>query len=666
MNRTATGSATNQNIGAAFVDVATVAAPFSGSREFRVVIKLTALNAGHNVQVRETQGANGYLNQPQGSGGVTAIIEVGVKLAAGDTSYVVAIKDLSTLSTTAAWAYEVYELEDTGPQTIAQTILAGKRILFVNLGGNDSNDGLTPQKAFALPSAAAAAAAQGDLILVGRGVFDVGTAAINLPANCMLRGAGKYATTIQSGRLASSGPAVLLGNDCEMEDLSLIMTSGVPTYAFCVGFDVNSGHTPFTRAVARRCYLYGPFDVVVLAANSATPAACTFKLFDCHVFGGWDTLVMDNWALSAWDTLRVEAHNTVFEIDSNISDGNAARCLVVRKGTIVVRGGMLHVKGSANDQNGQIIRCLQLEASPSRAELWGVDLRSEAGASTFGSTMDIDNTTGGTVLIGSGTNYDRTKVLNGSTYTVVGDAGVAARMVRGAGYIGDFKQGSVVRLNFSCGGLLTGTPLVRVYKDASTAEFSTGITLTAAYDNRLTLVHVDIDTSLNATQYSKASNFEVVLTQGTVDGVDVKGMVVGAFSLENRNGGVSVTIGPIVGSRNPTNSVGSPVSLEMFQTEAKTFALTVLDGAGAVVDLSSKTLRFLVETQADPAVAKFDVEKPPITVSGVGNNIANVPVSALQSAISAGTYDWRLWDAATDAMLLWGTLQIMKAIKDVA
>jgi hypothetical protein len=123
MRRTATGSASAQNIAAGYVDVVTLAAPAFGSSLYRVVIKLTSLNTGHQLSSRFTQAPDAFE-----SGGVAAnntaknALTLEVTLAAGDTSVVVAVKDIAALSTSASWAYEVYEVFDGEPEVIEGTV----------------------------------------------------------------------------------------------------------------------------------------------------------------------------------------------------------------------------------------------------------------------------------------------------------------------------------------------------------------------------------------------------------------------------------------------------------------------------------------------------------------------------------------------------------------
>lgn len=114
---------------------------------------------------------------------------------------------------------------------------------------------------------------------------------------------------------------------------------------------------------------------------------------------------------------------------------------------------------------------------------------------------------------------------------------VAAQALAG-NYIGDYAPGDTVDCNFgtvqpSTGAsyALAGTPAVSIYKDNSTTESTSGVTLTASLDSRTGLNHVRVTTASDGSFYSAGSHFEAVLTAGTVDSVSVVGQPVCSFSL---------------------------------------------------------------------------------------------------------------------------------------
>ena len=105
-------------------------------------------------------------------------------------------------------------------------------------------------------------------------------------------------------------------------------------------------------------------------------------------------------------------------------------------------------------------------------------------------------------------------------------------------HLGDFDASTVIYGKFttyrpSTGAAFTlgGTPALSVYKDNSTTQSTTGVTLTADFDAVTGLNHFAIDTSADGTFYSAGSFFSIVITTGTVDSVSVVGTVVAEFTL---------------------------------------------------------------------------------------------------------------------------------------
>ena len=107
-------------------------------------------------------------------------------------------------------------------------------------------------------------------------------------------------------------------------------------------------------------------------------------------------------------------------------------------------------------------------------------------------------------------------------------------------YRGDFAAGQVVRFRFSTYGsnnapvTLAGSPTLAAYKDSGAVESSAGIGLTVDFDARTGLHLVSVDIAADAAFYAGGSDFDVVLTAGTVDGVTVAGTLLASFSIANR------------------------------------------------------------------------------------------------------------------------------------
>lgn len=75
---------------------------------------------------------------------------------------------------------------------------------------------------------------------------------------------------------------------------------------------------------------------------------------------------------------------------------------------------------------------------------------------------------------------------------------------------------------------------VSVYKSNGTTESTAGVTLTTDFDTRTGLNNVKIDLSADAF-YAAGEDYQVVLTSGEVNSVDVSGETLALFSIENRS-----------------------------------------------------------------------------------------------------------------------------------
>lgn len=108
-------------------------------------------------------------------------------------------------------------------------------------------------------------------------------------------------------------------------------------------------------------------------------------------------------------------------------------------------------------------------------------------------------------------------------------------------YLGDYAE-DYATLNFkfttrTTAGvpfLLAGTPVISVYKANDTTQSTAGVTLTVDFDALTGLNNVLIDLSADAF-YTTGTDYHVIITTGTVNGVSVVGEVVAQFSIENRH-----------------------------------------------------------------------------------------------------------------------------------
>lgn len=78
---------------------------------------------------------------------------------------------------------------------------------------------------------------------------------------------------------------------------------------------------------------------------------------------------------------------------------------------------------------------------------------------------------------------------------------------------------------------LAGSPVISAYPNNSTTQLTAGITLTVDFDGVTGLNNIHV-VATGANGYLSQSNYSLVITTGTVDGVSVVGEVVGEFSLD--------------------------------------------------------------------------------------------------------------------------------------
>lgn len=144
-------------------------------------------------------------------------------------------------------------------------------------------------------------------------------------------------------------------------------------------------------------------------------------------------------------------------------------------------------------------------------------------------------------------------------------------------HLGDFDTSTVVYGKFttfrpSSGATFTlaGTPALSVYKDNSTTQSTTGVTLTADFDSVTGLNHFAIDTSADGTFYSAGSFFDIVITTGTVDSVSVTGSVVGSFTLRKNS-----ALKPTTAARTLDVSAGGEAGVDWANVGSPTTAVNL-------------------------------------------------------------------------------------------
>lgn len=194
-------------------------------------------------------------------------------------------------------------------------------------------------------------------------------------------------------------------------------------------------------------------------------------------------------------------------------------------------------------------------------------------------------------------------------------------------HMGDYDTSAVIYGKFttfrpSTGAAYTlgGTPALSVYKDNSTTQSTTGVTLTADFDSVTGLNHFAIDTSADGTFYSAGSFFDIVITTGTVDSVSVVGSVVASFTLRKNS-----ALKPTTAGRTLDVSAGGEAGVDWANVGSPT----------TVLNLSGTTIKTATDVETD--TADIQTRLPAALVSGrmdasVGAMAANVMTAAAAAA----------------------------------
>lgn len=107
-------------------------------------------------------------------------------------------------------------------------------------------------------------------------------------------------------------------------------------------------------------------------------------------------------------------------------------------------------------------------------------------------------------------------------------------------YVGDITLSETLDIKFTtvnASGVpttLAGSPVVSAYVGNGTTEITAGITLSVDFDGRTGLHNVRVVASAG-NGFAAATNVQLVITTGTVDGNSVVGYVIASFSIQARS-----------------------------------------------------------------------------------------------------------------------------------
>lgn len=235
--------------------------------------------------------------------------------------------------------------------------------------------------------------------------------------------------------------------------------------------------------------------------------------------------------------------------------------------------------------------------------------------------------------------------------------------------LGDFATSTVVYGKFttyrpSTGATFTlgGTPALSVYKDNSTTQSTTGVTLTADFDSVTGLNHFAIDTSADGTFYSSGSFFDIVITTGTVDSVSVTGTVVGSFTL-NKNSALK----PTTAGRTLDVSAGGEAGVDWANVGSPTTTVNlsgtttnVVNTATAVTTVNGLAANTITAT----SIASNAITAAKVATDAIGAaQLAADAVAEIADAVwdedatahqTQGTFGQAIGDPGADTDTIWG------------
>lgn len=142
-------------------------------------------------------------------------------------------------------------------------------------------------------------------------------------------------------------------------------------------------------------------------------------------------------------------------------------------------------------------------------------------------------------------------------------------------YIGDFALGSTFDTKFTTVSTtgapttLAGTPVISAYPDNSLTQLTAGITLSVDFDTVTGLHNVRV-VATSGNGYATATNYQLVITTGTVGGTSVVGYVVAEFSIEARS-----AIRPTTSGRTLDVSAGGEAGVDWANVGSPTTAVNL-------------------------------------------------------------------------------------------
>jgi hypothetical protein len=152
-------------------------------------------------------------------------------------------------------------------------------------------------------------------------------------------------------------------------------------------------------------------------------------------------------------------------------------------------------------------------------------------------------------------------------------------------YVGDIRLGDTIDVKFTtrtfttgAPGTLSSSPVISAYVGNSTTQITAGITLSVDFDGVTGLNNVRVVAS-GGNGFATASNYQLVITTGTVGGVSVVGEVIAEFSIEARS-----AIMPTTAARTLDVSAGGGAGLDWANVKSPTTTVALTGTTTAATD----------------------------------------------------------------------------------
>lgn len=206
-------------------------------------------------------------------------------------------------------------------------------------------------------------------------------------------------------------------------------------------------------------------------------------------------------------------------------------------------------------------------------------------------------------------------------------------------YLGDIRLGDSLDTAFTTRQIsgapftLAGSPVISAYPANSTTELTAGITLSVDFDSRTGLNHVRV-VATGGNGYATATDYQLVITTGTVNSVSVVGEVIAEFSIEHRSALMPATAGrtavvDAAGLIDATMVKSGPTGSGTAQTTGDIFARI---GAPAGASVSAD----IAAAKVDTAAVKVQTDKLTFTVPNKADvnikSVNDVPVTGVGTA----------------------------------